>query len=351
MELCSQLNYVRSLSAGKAYFYYLTPNGDAYPLSIDRTRIRAPKGGYAEAYKGNNFSQKNVAPQDLAYANPQFIEECYVPPSVDEIVCAFSLRIKANSLHPDVCSDYAIREQLVLLSARYKELNGYQELAYRYAKNILLGTWLWRNRECRGVAIEVTTSDREIIVISDATKLSWYGHWDEQSTENLEKLASYLSRALSDSTQYYYMDVKAVLAVGRGDEVYPSQEFLDDKQDGVPTKQLAKVHLSDGQETAAFHAQKVGAALQSIDDWWHEEADKPLRVNEYGADRQFVIARRHKELGNDFYQLIRCTETWIEKMEKSKTIPNDVHFIMSVLIKGGLFNCSNEKKSKKSKSQ
>ncbi|MFA0026261.1 type I-F CRISPR-associated protein Cas7f/Csy3, partial [Vibrio sp. 10N.261.49.A5] len=86
-----------------------------------------------------------------------------------------------------------------------------------------------------------------------------------------------------------------------------------------------------------------GAALQSIDDWWHEDADKPLRVNEYGADREYVIARRHSAHGNDFYQLLRNTENWIESMTASQAIPNDVHFIMSVLIKGGLFNCSKAK--------
>ncbi|MDF2152876.1 type I-F CRISPR-associated protein Csy3 [Vibrio sp. CAU 1672] len=343
MELCRQLNYVRSISPGKAYFYYLAPNGDMCPLAIDKTRLRAPKGGYAEAYQGSSFAKRNVAPQDLAYANPQFIEECYVPPMTNEIVCEFSLRIKANSLHPDVCSDDGVREQLTLLATTYKKLNGYQELAYRYAKNILLGSWLWRNRECRGVAIKVMTSDGETIEINDATKLSWYGHWDELSTQSLEKLTSYLSRALSDSSQYFYMDVKAVLSVGRGDEVYPSQEFIDDKQEGFPTKQLAKVPLNDEQETAAFHAQKIGAALQSIDDWWHENADKPLRVNEYGADRQYVIARRHTLLGNDFYQLIRGTEKWIKEMKEFKSIPNDVHFILSVLIKGGLFNSSKTK--------
>ncbi len=52
MELCTQLNYVRSLSAGKAYFYHLLKSGEMCPLEIDRTRLRAPKGGYAEAYKG-----------------------------------------------------------------------------------------------------------------------------------------------------------------------------------------------------------------------------------------------------------------------------------------------------------
>ena len=343
MKLCSQLNYVRSLSPGKAYFYYLTPDGSKHAVSIDKTSLRAPKGGYAEAYSGAQLTRKNIAPQDLAYSNPQFIEECYVPPSTNEIVCEFSLRIKANSLKPEVCNDLHVREILTSLAQKYKDLNGYQELASRYAKNILLGTWLWRNRECRAARIEVTTSDGDDIVIEDARKLSWYGHWDLPSAESLEKLTSYLVKALSDCTGYFYMDIKAVLSVGQGDEIYPSQEFIDKREEGIPTKQLAKVYLNDGQETAAFHSQKVGAALQKIDDWWHEEADKPLRVNEYGADREYVIARRHIKFNNDFYQLISRTEAWIEHMEHTQAIPNDVHFIMSVLVKGGLFNCSKSK--------
>ncbi|MBF4366115.1 type I-F CRISPR-associated protein Cas7f/Csy3, partial [Vibrio anguillarum] len=202
---------------------------------------------------------------------------------------------------------------------------GYSELAHRYAKNILLGTWIWRNRECRKLTIEVKTSDSETVIIENAARLSWYGHWDEASTECLEKLTAYLTRALSDSSEYFYMDVKAKIGVGWGDEIYPSQEFLDSREDGVPTKQLATVELLSGKETVAFHGQKVGAALQSIDDWWHEDADKPLRVNEYGADREYVIARRHVTFKNDFYQLLRNTENWIESMTATQTIPNDVH--------------------------
>ncbi|MEZ8967481.1 type I-F CRISPR-associated protein Csy3 [Vibrio breoganii] len=339
MELCTQLNYVRSLSAGKAYFYHLSKSGEMCPLEIDRTWLRAPKAGYSEAYKGANFQEKNIAPQDLAYANLQFIEECYVKPGIDYIYCAFSLRIRANSLNPDICSDDEVRNNLSLLAETYKELNGYQELSRRYAKNILLGTWLWRNRECRHLSIEVTTSDFTLNV-ENARKLSWYGRWDKEPNESLEKLSAYLERALTDSTEYFYMDIKAKLEVGWGDEVYPSQEFLDSREDGVPTKQLSTVKLLDGRETASFHGQKIGAALQMIDDWWSEDADKPLRVNEYGADREYVIARRHVAHNNDFYQLLRNTEQFIEDMTASQNIPNDVHFIMSVLIKGGLFNCS-----------
>lgn len=338
MDLCSQLNYVRSLSSGKAYFYHLSSEGEMQPIGVDRTRLRAPKGGYAEAYKGTDFTPKNVAPQDLAYANPQYIEECYVTPGVDDIYCAFPLRIRANSLGPEVCNDDDVRQTLSTLAETYKNLNGYQELAQRYAKNILMGTWLWRNKECRKLLIEVTMSDGVQVIVENAIKLSWYGHWDERSSGSLEVLTSYLTQALSDRSEYFYVDVRAKLSVGWGDEIYPSQEFLDSREDGVPTKQLATVELKDGKETAAFHGQKIGAALQSIDDWWQEDADKPLRVNEYGADREYVIARRHVSMGNDFYNLLRSAENWIEVMNETQHIPNEVHFIMSVLIKGGLFN-------------
>lgn len=340
MELCSQLNYVRSLSPGKAYFYYLDETNNLLPLQIDRTHLRAPKGGYSEAYTGN-FNAKNVAPQDLAFSNPQYIEECYVPIGVGEIYCAFSLRIRANSLFPEICSDNETRKTLTHLATTYNELGGFKELARRYAKNILMATWVWRNRECRNIEVEVRTEAKQWI-ISDARYLEWYSNWDTNSQLVLDELTDYLTKALSDRTSYFNLDIKAKLTVGWGDEIYPSQEFLDSKDAGKPTKQFAKVTVN-GEESAAFHSQKVGAAIQLIDDWWDENADKLLRVNEYGADKEYVIARRHSSLHRDFYSLIAKTESYVESMLKTNLIPDDVHFIMAVLAKGGLFNGASKK--------
>ncbi|MGR5318503.1 type I-F CRISPR-associated protein Csy3 [Vibrio sp. DNB22_19_1] len=336
MELCNQLNYLRSLSPGKAYFYYLK-GGEKCPLRVDKTRIRAPKSGYAEGFSNNEFAIIDSAPQDLAYSNPQFIEECYAPPNITEIYCSFSLRINANSLKPNVCSNESTRDVLVSLANQYKELGGYGEIAKRIAKNILMGTWVWRNRECRSLSIEVQTPEHQLKV-ENCFKLTWQGDWPDEVKGCLEQLASYIESALTDNKELYYMDVIAKLDIGSGDEIYPSQEFIDGKQEGVPSKQLAKAQLDGDKETAAFHAQKVGAALQTIDDWWHENADKPLRVNEYGADREYVIARRHPRQGNDFYQLVSRSEEWLEQMNDTRVVPDEVHFIMAVLVKANVFN-------------
>ncbi|MBW8190943.1 type I-F CRISPR-associated protein Csy3 [Neiella marina] len=336
MELCSQLNYCRSLSPGKAYFYYLVDDKEQ-PIGVDRTRIRAPKAGFAEGFESKGMKPKDTAPQALAYSNPQFIEECYVPPRVSEIYCDFSLRINANSLKPNVCALDETRQTLTALAELYKQRGGYAQIAKRIAKNILMGTWLWRNRTCRSLDIKVLTNDDRVITISNAYSLQWASSWKGEAQDALENLKAFIEKGLTDPNSLYYLDVNAKLTVGGGDEIYPSQEFVDSKHDGVPSRQLAKT-LLNGQETVAFHAQKVGAALQMIDDWWQPNADKRLRVNEYGSDREYVIARRHPKNGNDFYQLVGRTEHWIERLEQGKEIPNEVHFIMAVLIKAGVFN-------------
>ena len=343
MELCSQLNYVRSLSPGKAYFYYLDRDNKMRPLQIDRTYHRSPKSGYSEAYSGD-LKAKNVAPQDLALSNIQFLEHCYVPPRVDDIYCAFSLRVRANSLSPEVCVDNEVRDILSNLAALYKELGGYKELARRYAKNILMASWVWRNRACRNIEVEVKTEDKQW-VIADARLLDWYGSWDKNSQIVWDEFTNYLTKALSGRTGYFNVDIKAKLTVGWGDEVYPSQEFLDAKEAGKPTKQLAKV-IVNGEESAAFHSQKIGAAIQLIDDWWDENADKPLRVNEYGADKEYGIARRHCSQHRDFYSLIAKTESYVESMLETNLIPDDVHFIMAVLAKGGVYSGASKKNKK-----
>ncbi|GGA85853.1 type I-F CRISPR-associated protein Csy3 [Neiella marina] len=336
MELCSQLNYCRSLSPGKAYFYYLI-DGKEQPIGVDRTRIRAPKSGFSEGFESKDMKPKDTAPQDLAYSNPQFIEECYVPPRVSEIYCDFSLRINANSLKPNVCAVDETRKTLTALAELYKQRGGYREIAERIAKNILLGTWLWRNRTCRSLDIQVLTNDGQTLAVSNSYCLQWESAWDGGAQDALENLKAFIEKALTDTESLYYLDVNSKLTVGGGDEIYPSQEFVDKKQDGAPSRLLAKT-LLNGQETVAFHAQKVGAALQMIDDWWQPNADKRLRVNEYGADREYVIARRHPKNGNDFYQLVERSEHWIEQLEHGKEIPNEVHFIIAVLVKAGVFN-------------
>lgn len=342
MQLCKNLNYLRSFLAGKAAFYYFDETEKMRPIIVDQTRLRTTRVGYAEMYSSDNLTRKNKDVHALATASIHLIEECYVPFCVDDVYCRFSLRIQPNAFSPEVCVNEETKNVLKQLVDGFHQLNGFHEIAQRVAKNILMGKWLWRNRECRNLTIEVQLANGEEIHLDNANNISWYDEWHGESANALKRLTNYIAAALSDNEHSYYMDVTAKMHVGWGDELFPSQEFTDEKRDGFPSKQLARAVLNNGSQTAAFHSQKIGAALQNIDDWYAENAEYPLRVNEYGSDRLSAIARRHPLNNNDFYQLIVRAEEWIDYMSDHQTIPDDVYFIVAVLVKGGLFNCGKE---------
>lgn len=341
MELGRHLNYMRSLSPGKAVFFYQTEGDDFVPLPVEVNKINGQKGNFSEGYDAR-FRAKKTETKELAYGNPQTIEACYVPPMVEELLCRFSLRVEASSLAPNGCDCPRANRWLIKLAEGYKQAGGFQELARRYAKNILMGSWLWRNQQTLGTEIEVITSSGNRYSIEDARQLSWQSKWSGSDAKTLASLSFEMAEALSDPTHYWFATITAKMKVAFCQEIHPSQEFTENREPGIPSKQLAKVKCRDGGLAASFHAEKIGAALQTIDDWWDDDADMPLRVHEYGANKQSIVALRHPVTGRDFYQHLRCTAYFIRQLRRCQLgdgtdVPSEIHYMMSVLIKGGLF--------------
>lgn len=340
MELCKHLSYVRSLSPGKAVFFYTAPERNFVPLRVDVARVLGQKCGFSEGFNAP-FEPKAQNPHELAYGNPQTIETCYVPPNVDEIFCRFSLRVEANALSPRVCSDIDAMQTLVRLARCYQERGGFIELARRYSRNLLMATWLWRNRHNLGTRVEVRTSQGSSFVIDDVRHLDWQGQWPTSAYEQWLHLADELATALTQSDLFWFADITAALKTGFCQEIYPSQVFKERPDNRAESsKVLATVECMDGQLAACLTAQKVGAALQKIDDWWGEEIDEPLRVHEYAADPKHQTSMRHPVSGIDFYHLLSRADEMVAQMEsssESSTISREVHYLMAVLVKGGLF--------------
>lgn len=341
MELCTHLSYSRSLSPGKAVFFYKTAESDFVPLRIEVAKISGQKCGYTEGFDAN-LKPKNIERYELAYSNPQTIEACYVPPNVDELYCRFSLRVEANSMQPYVCSNPEVLSVMTRLAQVYQRLGGYSELARRYSANMLMGTWLWRNQYTQGTAIKIKTSLGSTFDIPDARRLGWSDGWPESEQKQLDQLASEMAKALSQPDIFWFADVTAALKTGFCQEIYPSQKFTERTDDhNTVSRQLATAECCNGQLAACINPQKIGAALQKIDDWWANDADLPLRVHEYGANHEALTALRHPATGQDFYHLLTKAEQFVTVLESSEwggvELPGDVHYLMAVLVKGGLF--------------
>lgn len=158
MNSFKQLSYERSLNPGKAVFYYRTDSSEFEPLQAEVTRFRGPKATFSDGYMASGAARAKKT-SDLGFSNPIMLETCYVPPLVDSLYCRFSLRVISNSLEPNICDNSEARKALREFSDTYRSVGGYQELASRYAKNILSAEWLWRNKVAREIAVKVSTSN------------------------------------------------------------------------------------------------------------------------------------------------------------------------------------------------
>ena len=347
MELCNVLKYDRSLYPSKAVFFYKTAYSDFVPLEAEITRIRGQKAGFTEAFTPQ-FKSKNLAPQDLTHCNPLTIEECYVPPNVEHIYCRFSLRVQANSLKPSGCSAPEVFTLLEKLSAAFKECDGYQELATRFCKNLLLGTWLWRNQNSGNTQIDIKTSTGKCYQISNTRQLAW-NIWSDEALTVLDELSKEMHLALTDPNVFWNADITAKIETAFCQEIYPSQTFGEKSAEGEASKQFTKVRCVDGRYAVSFNSVKIGAAIQSIDNWWDQDDVKRLRVHEYGADKELGIARRSPESALSFYTLFVNAERYLAELNQQAAVsghsihPN-IYYLFAVLIKGGMFQKKAETK-------
>lgn len=348
MKICNILKYDRSLYPGKAVFFYKTSESDFVALEATVSKIRGPKAGFTEAFTPQ-FSPKNLAPQDLTHNNLLTLEECYVPPNIEHLYCRYSLRIQANSLMPSGCSDPEVFSLLKELALLFKEAGGYKELATRYCKNILLGTWLWRNQNTGNTEIEIKTSSGNSYLIKNTRKIAWESKWPVEEQKALNELSEEIHNALVDPNIFWSADITAKIETVFCQEIYPSQILSGKAEQGEASKEFVKTKCLDGRNAVSFNSVKIGAGLQSIDDWWDSDANKRLRVHEYGADKELIITRRPPDSERNFYSLLTNTESYIAELKDNqvnKSISPSMHYLLSVLIKGGMFQKKAEAKKK-----
>lgn len=339
MNSFKHLSYERSLNPGKAVFYYRTGTSDFEPLEAEVTRLRAPKGAFSDGYMPSGAARARET-SGLGFSNPIILETCYVPPLVDTLYCRFSLRVISNSIEPNVCDNEDVRKVLKDFSETYKSVGGYQELATRYAKNILSAEWLWKNKVSRGITVEVSTSNLKDYCVKDMQYKEWGSSWDGEDLASLVGLATEIEESLTCQKTFLFADVTAAIKTEFCQEIFPSQLFVDkDDQDRKNAgRQFMKSTMVDGRKSVSFGAYKVGAAIQKIDDWWlNEGAEYPLRVTEYGVDRNRVLAMREPTTEKDFYSLLEGVENTTKEMQTSGQASSTAHYIMSVLVKGGMF--------------
>lgn len=284
----------------------------------------------------NRLKAKDQDPAKLnaAIENPnlQTVDVAALPAEADTLKVQFTLRVLGGAGTPSACNSAAYQAKLLATVQGYVQQHGFGELARRYAANLANGRFLWRNRagaEQVEVTVEQMQNGQAAQTWSfDALALNTRAV-DAINTEaeGLDELGQAIAAGLAGS-QHVLLRVTAYVRQGAGQEVFPSQELILDKDSAGKSKTLYHV---DG--VAAIHSQKIGNAIRTIDTWY-EGAEElgPIAVEPYGSVTTQGKAYRQPKQKLDFYTLL---DNWLLKDQVPPV--EQQHFVMAVLIRGGVF--------------
>ena len=284
----------------------------------------------------NRLKAKDQDPAklDAAIENPnlQTVDVAALPAEADTLKVQFTLRVLGGAGTPSACNSAAYQTKLRATVQGYVQQHGFGELARRYAANLANGRFLWRNRagaEQVEATVEQMQGGQAANTWSfDALALNTRAVAAiDNEAKGLDELGQAIAAGLAGS-QHVLLRVTAFVRQGAGQEVFPSQELILDKEKAGKSKTLYHV---DG--VAAIHSQKIGNAIRTIDTWY-EGAEElgPIAVEPYGSVTTQGKAYRQPKQKLDFYTLL---DNWLLKDQVPPV--EQQHFVMAVLIRGGVF--------------
>ena len=297
-----------------------------------KVREKSVRGTISNRLKAK---EQDPAKLDAAIEKPnlQTVDVAALPADADTLRVQFTLRVLAGAGTPSACNSTEYQAKLQQTVQGYVQQHGFAELGNRYAANLANGRFLWRNRMgAENVQVQVAR------LVNGRPQEPWSFDALAQNMRALDaidngakELGALIAQGLAGDA-HVLLQVTAFVRLGAGQEVFPSQELILDKASTRKSKTLYQVG-EKGQEIAAIHSQKIGNALRTIDTWYEGAQDLgPIAVEPYGSVTTQGKAYRQPRQKLDFYTLL---DDWLLK-DKTPAVAQQ-HYVMAVLIRGGVF--------------
>lgn len=322
LTTASVLAFERNLDISDAYFMQKNSNEkEVSPIIIKEKSVR---GTISNRLKNTIANDPLKLDAEVQKANLQTVDVANLDTDKDTLIAHFSLKILPFTGKPCVCNKQEYQDKLEKTVQSYVEKIGFAELAKRYAINILNARWLWRNR-VGAEKISITIKNKEAS-LSIENALDYSLNDFTINNPDIEKISHWIVQGL-EGKAFTLLEITAHATMGKGQEVFPSQELILDKGSSKKSKFLYEV---DGK--AGMHSQKIGNAIRTIDTWYSDDAKFPIAIEPYGAVTTMGTAFRQPKQKNDFYTLF---DNWILK-DENRSI-DEQHYIIAILIRGGVF--------------
>lgn len=322
LKTASVLAFERKLDISDAFFWQANSqdtNSKPQPIKITEKSVRGTISNRQKKALANDPAKLDAETEN---ANLQTVDAAALNHDNDTLIVKWSCKVLPFEGKPNVCNDQAYQAALQNVVQNYLDEHGVKELARRYAINIINARWLWRNRVgAEHIELNITC-DKKTIHIADAMNYSLKDF--DQNDNQITELASLIEAGLNGG-EFIILYVEAKAKVGYGQEVYPSQELVLN-----PTGKKRKF-LYDVNDQGGMHSQKISNAIRTIDTWY-PNPEFPIAIEPYGAVTTLGTAFRQPKQKQDFYSLF---DNWVLKDQKPEE--DQQHYVMGVLIRGGVF--------------
>ena len=324
IQLPSMLAFERKLETSDALMFSgewenITSSEKWQDISITKRWNRSTQSAFGTA------DDKKIKPNPVS----QGADDANLHLTHDTLKVSFSMRIIGNLGDPFACNSPAFSNAIKTKTNDFKQSEGINTLAYRYAYNIANGRFLWRNRVgAEEITIIVKAGDRTFKFNAYDFSLNEF----EKSSDNtdLQQLAAIIAKGLQGDLQSFVLiEVDAFVKLGHQQHVFPSQEMNTGEKDKV----LFKL-----EGCAAIHNVKIGNAIRTIDTWYnrYEEQGQPIAIEPFGAVTQIGDAFRKNKKEGDLYSLM------IEWVNSGELAPEQQIYVTANLIRGGVFSKSSK---------
>ena len=329
--LATVLSFEKKIVLSDALMYGTTwddRQGRATALSLREKTVRGTISNRLKAAVANDPAKLNA---EVEKPNLQTVDAASLLMDQDTLKVTFTMKILPGAAIPAACNVADHKASILNMGQRYVEQYGFGELAKRYALNLANARFLWRNRVgAEDLEVQVKAAGKQWLFHSYDYSLQDF----DNSDATVETLAEQIESALSGKIPYLLLEITAFAKIGKGQEVYPSEELILDKGKGKKSKVLYEVN-----GTAAMHSQKIGNAIRTIDTWYNAYETKdgvgPISVEPYGTVTNLGKAFRNPKEKCDFYTLF-------DKYSLGADFdsPEAAHYVMAMLIRGGVFGAS-----------
>lgn len=335
LKTASVLAFKRKLDVSDALMFSgnWEQRGEPETWNPVKVREKSVRGTISNRLKTKD---QDPAKLDAAIENPnlQTVDVATLPSDSDTLMVRFTLRVLAGAGTPSACNDADYQAKLKQVVDHYLATQGFGELAGRYATNLANGRFLWRNRfGTEQVEVQIRSvrqGEAEQQWTFDALTCPMrHFNVEGHNAGPMKELAQLMESGLSGE-RHVLLEVLAFARVGAGQEVFPSQELILNRERGDKSRTLYSV-----QNMAGIHSQKIGNAIRTVDTWYPDDAGEdlgPIAVEPYGSVTTQGKAYRQPKAKADFYTLL---DRWVLKDEQPDE--GNQHFVIATLIRGGVF--------------